>query len=199
MNWSEPAVLRGRARYERVMEGWVDNTDADAFTHTVTLSDPDRAVEVAVVALPSPTYAIREARCRVLTGAVALTVVEGVRTLGGTPMVGGLTRRVAEATGAGEGAGLVLDAVIEIARLARQVAKLPPERAARAAGGDAWECCALRDPCDRDAHAARPLQPSPGPAPRLRAKEDRAARARRPPPAALSLHARQRPRVRDHL
>jgi len=143
MTWSEPAVLHGRACYERVTEGWVDNTHADAFTHTVSLSDDDRAVEVAVVALPSPTYEIREARCRALRGAVAPAVVEGVATLAGTPMVAGLTRRVAEATGADEGAGLVLDAVIEIARLARQVAKLPRARAARAAGGDAWECWQL--------------------------------------------------------
>jgi hypothetical protein len=139
----EPPLLRGRARYERVMEGWVDNTHADAFTHTVNLSDDARAVEIAVVALPSPTYAIRTARCRALAGRVAPTVVEGVRTLAGIPMVSGLTRRVAEATGAGEGAGLVRDAVVEIARLARQVAKLPRERAARAADGDAWECWQL--------------------------------------------------------
>src|SRR5438034_4064099 len=117
---NEPPLLRGRARYERVMEGWVDNTHVDAFTHTVSLSDDDRAVEVAVVALPSPTYEIRHARCRALAGGVAPTVVEGVSRLTGTPMVGGLTRRVAVATGAGEGAALVLDAVIEIARLARQ-------------------------------------------------------------------------------
>ena len=143
MTWSEPAVLHGRACYERVTEGWVDNTHADAFTHTVSLSDDDRAVEVAVVALPSPTYEIREARCRALRGAVAPAVVEGVATLAGTPMVAGLTRRVAEATGAGEGAGLVLDAIVEIARLARQVTKLPRARAERAAGGDAWECWQL--------------------------------------------------------
>ena len=140
---NEPPLLRGRARYERVMEGWVDNTHVDAFTHTVSLSDDDRAVEVAVVALPSPTYEIRHARCRALVGGVAPTVVEGVSRLTGTRMVGGLTRRVAVATGAGEGAALVLDAVIEIARLARQVAKFPRARAARAAGGDAWECWQL--------------------------------------------------------
>src|SRR5881396_3000311 len=143
MTWSEPAVLHGRACYERVTEGWVDNTHGDAFTHTVRLSDDDRAVEVAVVALPSPTYEIRDGRCRALAGAIAPEVVEGVGRLAGTAMVGGLTRRVAEATGAGEGAGLVLDAIVEIARLARQVAKLPRERAERAAGGDAWECWQL--------------------------------------------------------
>src|SRR5439155_675251 len=69
---NEPPLLRGRARYERVMEGWVDNTHVDAFTHTVSLSDDDRAVEVAVVALPSPTYEIRHARCRALAGGIDL-------------------------------------------------------------------------------------------------------------------------------
>src|SRR5256886_16628739 len=143
MTWSDPTLLHGRACYERVTEGWVDNTHADAFTHTVSLSDDDRAVEVAVVALPSPTYEIREGGWRALGGAGAPAVGEGVATLAGTPMVAGLTRRVAEATGPGEGAGVVLDAVIEIARLARQVAKSPRERAARAAGGDPWECWQL--------------------------------------------------------
>jgi hypothetical protein len=56
-------------------------------------------------------------------------------------MVAGLTRRVAEATGSGAGAALVLDATIEAARLARQVAKLPAERAERARDGAraCWE------------------------------------------------------------
>ena len=44
------------------MHGWVDNTHDDAFTHTVRLGDHDRELELAVVALPSPTYAIRAAR-----------------------------------------------------------------------------------------------------------------------------------------
>ena len=138
-----PALLQSRDRYERVMEGWVDNTHPDAFTHTVRLGDDDRAVEVSVVALPSPTYAIREAEVRVLRGAVASAVADGFAKLAGTQMVGGLTRRAAEVTGGGEGAGFVVDATIEVARLARQVAKLPRERAERAAGGDPWECWQL--------------------------------------------------------
>ena len=32
--------LAGRDRYERVMEGWVDNTHDTAFTHTVRITDP---------------------------------------------------------------------------------------------------------------------------------------------------------------
>ena len=38
--------LEGRDRYERAIEGWVDNTHEDAFTHTVRLTDPDHTVEV---------------------------------------------------------------------------------------------------------------------------------------------------------
>jgi hypothetical protein len=58
-------------------------------------------------------------------------------------MVGGLTRRASDAVGGGAGAALVVDGVIEAARLARQVAKLPSERAARVASGDPWECWQL--------------------------------------------------------
>ena len=133
-----PALLAGRDRYERTMEGWCDNTHEDAFTHTVRLEDPDRALEVEVVAEPSPTYAIRAARLRPLRGDLAPTVVAGFATLAGTAMVGGFTRRASEATGGG--AALVVDAAIEVARLARQVAKLPRPRAERAVGNarEAW-------------------------------------------------------------
>ena len=44
-----PALLEGRDRYERVMDGWVDNTHEDAFTLAVTLRDDDRAAELSVV------------------------------------------------------------------------------------------------------------------------------------------------------
>jgi hypothetical protein len=137
-----PALLEHRERYERVMDGWVDNTHADALTHTVRLVDSDRAVEVAVVALPSPTYEILESRCRAIAGDVAAAVPGGFPRLAGTAMVAGLTRRVAEVIGSGAGAALVLDATIEVARLARQVAKLPRERAERAREG-AWACWRL--------------------------------------------------------
>src|SRR5207247_469499 len=82
----------------------VDNTHDDAFTHTVRLEDPDRALEVAIVATPSPDYAIRAARCRVERGEVAASVADGVARLAGVAMVGGLTRRVMEAAGGGAGA-----------------------------------------------------------------------------------------------
>lgn len=139
----EPPLLRGRDRYERVTTGRTDNTHDDAFTHTVRLEDPERAIEVEIVATPSPDYAIRAARCRSLRGELATSVTDGVATLAGSAMVGGLTRRATEATGAAPGAALAVDGVIEVARLARQVAKFPRERAERAAGGDPWECWQL--------------------------------------------------------
>ena len=139
----EPPLLHGRDRYARVIEGWIDNTHDDALTHTVRLSDDDRTLELEVVALPPPSYEIRTAVCRAPRGAVAPAVLAGVGGLAGVPMVGGLTRRVAEATGTGAGAPLVLDAVIEVARLARQVAKLPREETALAAAGDPLECWRL--------------------------------------------------------
>jgi hypothetical protein len=138
----QPRLLRGRDRYERRTEAWTDNLHDDAFTHTVRLGDDDRAVEVVVLALPSPSYEIREAGCRVLEGDVAPDVVRGVAALAGTRMVAGFTRRVAEATGGGIDGALVVDAAVEVARLARQTTRLPRERAARAAA-DAWECWQL--------------------------------------------------------
>ncbi len=139
----EPLLLRGRSRYERTIHGWSDNTHDDAFTHTVRIADPERAVELEMVVTPSPDYAIRAARCPALEGDVDAEVAARVGALSGTAMVAGLTRRAAEAAGPGRGAALLVDAVVEVARLARQVAKLPPERAARAVGGDPWECWQL--------------------------------------------------------
>ena len=137
----DPPLLRGRERYERVMVGWVDNTHEDALTHTVHLAEPERTVGVEIVARPSPTYEIREARCGLLSGALDPAISTGFARLAGTAMVAGLTRRVADATGSGAGAALVLDATIEAARLSRQVAKLPRERAERARTGASacWE------------------------------------------------------------
>ncbi|MBI1734126.1 MAG: DUF2889 domain-containing protein [Candidatus Rokubacteria bacterium] len=134
--------LDGRDRWQRVTEAWIDNTHPDAFTHTVRIVEPDAGVEVSAVAKPSPTYEIVEAHARAVSGQVAAEVLAGCETLAGVPMVAGLGRRLAEATGDGPGARLVRDAFVEIARLARQVAKLPRERAERAvaAGPDAcWE------------------------------------------------------------
>ena len=131
--------LAGHDRWERVTEAVTDNTHADAFTHTVRIlersgdaPEPDAGVEVTAVALPSPTYELREVRARALAGAIDPTVLAGCGTLAGVPMVGGLGRRIAEATGDGPGARLVRDAIVEIARLARQVAKLPRADAERA-------------------------------------------------------------------
>ena len=138
-----PALMQGRARYERVMHGWVDNLHEDALTHTVRLSDDDRGLEVAVVALPSPTYSIREARLTPLAGEVALSVAAGFARLAGAALVGGLTRQVAGLVGESPGGALAVDASIEIGRLARQVAKMPRAQAERAASGDPLECWEL--------------------------------------------------------
>jgi hypothetical protein len=138
-----PSLLGDRARYERVMDGWTDNTDGDAFTHTVRLAEPDRTVELSVVALPSPEYLIRDARARAVAGDVDPAVVAAVPALAGVRMVGGLTRTVADTVGRGAGGALLVDAAIEVARLARQVTNLPREQAERAAGGDPWACWQL--------------------------------------------------------
>ncbi|MBI3031022.1 MAG: DUF2889 domain-containing protein [Candidatus Rokubacteria bacterium] len=135
--------LERRDRYERAMEGWVDNTHADAFTLTARIRDDDLGAEVAAVATPSPGYEIREARARVFSGAADPRIVSGFGALAGARMVGGFTRRLAELTGGRPGGQHFIDAAIEIARLARQATKLPPERARTAEGGDARACWQL--------------------------------------------------------
>lgn len=137
----DPTLLRGRDAWQRVVEGWIDNTHDDAFTHTVQVREPDMALEVSAVALPSPSYEIREARARLLDGVVDDRVLSGLPGLRGTRMVAGLGRALAEATGTGKGAVLARDAVVEIARLARQAAKLPRERADATRGNPraCWE------------------------------------------------------------
>ncbi len=131
--------LAGRDRYERSMEGWVDATHADAFTHTVRIADPDVSVELRAVCTPSPDYEVREAEARFLSGPADPGIAERVGRLAGARMVGGFTRTLVDAAGAGPGAGLVVDAGIEIARLARQVARLPASTTA-AFTGEARKC-----------------------------------------------------------
>ena len=106
--------LAGRDRYERVMDGRVDNTHDEAFTHTVEITVPDGAVDPAIAA--------------------------DFPALAGTRMVGGFTKRLVELSGARPGAGLFVDAGIEAARLARQVAKLPAAAVARLDPTDALSC-----------------------------------------------------------
>jgi hypothetical protein len=132
--------LQGRDRYERVMEGWVDNTHPDAFTHTVRLGDDDLTVEVRAVCTPSPGYEVREAQARVLSGHADPVIAADFGALAGTRMVAGFTRRIGEVTGGRAGAGLLVDAAIEIARLARQVTRMPAEAVAGLTPGDARQC-----------------------------------------------------------
>ena len=132
--------LDGRDRYERSMEGWVDNTHDDAFTHTVRLTDDDAAVELVAVCTPSPRYEVREAVARVLVGAADPAAAERFGQLAGARMVAGFSRRLAELAGSGPGSRLLMDAGIEIARLARQATKLPREATAGLLAGGARAC-----------------------------------------------------------
>src|SRR5258705_8278561 len=119
-----------------MMEGWVDNTHDHAFTHTVRITDPDLGVEVSLVATPSPGYEVQAASARALAGGDR-SIAGDFPGLAGTRMVGGLTRRLAELCGRRPGAGLFVDAGIEVARLARQVTKLPAAAIAGLDPGDA--------------------------------------------------------------
>ena len=129
--------LEGRDRYERQTEGWTDAVPSDALTHTVRVHDEDAAVELTAVCTPSPAYEIREARGAVLSGAADAALPAALTMLAGARMVGGFTRRLLDLTGPRPGAGLFVDAGIEVARLARQVSRLPRARVAALRGADA--------------------------------------------------------------
>jgi hypothetical protein len=135
--------LDGRDRYERVMDGWVDSTDREAFTHTVRITDPNAGVEVSLVCTPSPEYEVRGASARGLSGSVDPAIAEALAGLAGARMVGGFTKRLAELCGARPGAGLFVDAGVEVARLARQVTRLPASAVASLDAGDALACWRL--------------------------------------------------------
>lgn len=135
--------LAGRDRYERTTEAWVDNTHDDAFTHTVRITDEDLGVEVGAVCTPPPDYELREARASIRAGLADPAIVETFGRLGGIRMVAGFTRRLAEVCGERTGAPLFVDAGVEVARLARQVAKLPAEALVGLARGDAARCWQL--------------------------------------------------------
>ena len=131
------SYLADADRYERTMHGWVDAPRPDAFTMNVRIADPWVAVELVAVTLPSPAYTIQGARGRVLVGPpgwIDPGLGEAMGRLAGVGMTAGFTRTVAEVAGARPGAQYFIDAAIEVARLARQVTRLPPERVRQAAG-----------------------------------------------------------------
>src|SRR5262249_40783428 len=135
--------LVGRDRYERATEGWADATHEDAFTHTLTIADDDLSIELQAVCTPSPGYEIREAEARILAGHPDAEIVDRLSQLAGARMVAGFTGRLVDLSGRGSVAQLFVDAGIEIARLARQVARLPTETMAGFQQGDALRCWQL--------------------------------------------------------
>ena len=122
--------LRDGDRYERTMHGWVDAPGERDFRITVRLADPVAGIELTAVTTPSPEYGIREARGRGLVG-VDAELGTAMAGLAGMTMTAGFTRRVAEVAGARAGAAYFVDAAIEIARLARQVTRMPAAVIAR--------------------------------------------------------------------
>lgn len=115
-------------RYERTMGGWVDSVRSNSFTVTARIADPWVAVELVAETTPSPEYAILSAQGRLLVGDPARVeprLSEAVTQLAGIPMTSGFARKVAGALGDRPGTQYFVDAAIEVARLARQVTRIP--------------------------------------------------------------------------
>ena len=124
----ESPYLAGVDRYERAMHGWIDTPRDDAFTMNVRIVDPWVGVELVAVTTGSPAYGVQGARGRVLVGPadrVDPTLGDVMTGLAGISMTPGFRRRVAALTGGRAGAQYFIDAAIEVARLARQVTRLP--------------------------------------------------------------------------
>ena len=112
--------LDGRDRYERTMEGWVDNAYDHAFTHSVQIGDDRLRVELSADCTPSPGYEVRAARARVFSDDAALTAAGRFEELAGARMIGGFTRRLTEVAGSGPASRFLVDAGIEVARDVRR-------------------------------------------------------------------------------
>ncbi len=79
--------LDGRDRYERMIEGWVDNAYDHAFTHTVQIGDDRLRVELSADCTPSPGYEVLAARARVFSDDAALTTAGRFEELAGARMI----------------------------------------------------------------------------------------------------------------
>lgn len=114
--------------YERTVHGWVDAPDAHAFRITARMVDPWVGLELTAVTTPSPEYGIREAAGRVLVGTpdrIDPSLADGVAGLAGVAMTSGFTRTVGALAADRAGTSYLIDAAVEVARLARQVTRLP--------------------------------------------------------------------------
>jgi hypothetical protein len=124
----------GGRRYQRTVHGWVDVPREDTFSMTVRIVDPGVGIELTAETTPSPEYAIRAARGRVLVGEadrIGPDLGDAMAGLAGLTMTSGFGRAVRAVAGARAGAGYFVDAAIEVARLARQVTRLPDSVVAR--------------------------------------------------------------------
>lgn len=129
MSVSSP-YLAEADRYERTMHGWVDSARSDVLTITARITDPWVAIELVADTTPSPEYVIRDAQGRLLVGSserVEPALAEAAAKLAGLSMTAGFTRRVGEVLGNRTGVQYFTDAAIEVARLARQVTRMPEE------------------------------------------------------------------------
>ena len=227
--WAADARSRapGGPRPLRARDGRLGGQHARgrAHPHRAPVATTTAALEVAVVALPSPTYAHpRGAPHAAGRRRRAVGRWPASRALAGAAMVGGLTRRVAELVGAGAGGALAVDATIEVgaprapggqdAAGARPSARPAGDRARVLARSTRRAGSICRTPASPTARpgarcfgtrtVATPMGPdlySPRPGQRSVFERRKVARLERVGRAAatLPLDARQRARLRDHL
>jgi hypothetical protein len=113
--------------YERTVTAWVDRLEGGRLELNARLADGEVDLEVGLVTEPSPSYRLSRAWATArspATGALCGPLLEAFQAVGALRIVSGFRREVAGLLGDRPGAGLLVDAAIEAARLSRQVTQI---------------------------------------------------------------------------
>src|SRR5262245_626728 len=164
-------LLDSANRYERTLTGWVDALPDGPLRLTARQGDHRGSVEVSLDVTPSPAFDVVGAAgaWRPPAPGRLEDLPDRLPRLAGVRVVPGFRRKVVEVLGPDDPwTPFVADAIVEAARLSRQVTRLPPQRVpADPTAGDfrqldllGWP--ELVDMCFTYSAASSPLFEAPG-------------------------------------
>ncbi len=120
----ECRFLEASGAYERTVTAWVDRGEGALLELRARLSDGQVDLEVGLAAEPAPSYQLSRAWATPHSDAtqrMCAPLLEAYPAVGRLRIVAGFRREVAGLFGGHPGAGHLLDATLEAARLSRQV------------------------------------------------------------------------------